>query len=159
MSQWEGLCRVSMSRQYITLKGLKRLSVTIILRLGTLLGHNQTSGKQRLPPPASQRKQISKYVNSVTTRHGSQDINIKHFEFTNAISSPCQKTFVLLTFTWLSCLTLSCPWLYHLHLMSIFLLETIFLWKVCKWVSHKNFVFSSDRSSRISSVCQSFCDF
>ena len=58
---------VSVSRPYITLKGLKRLSVTIILRLGTLLGHNQTSGKQRLPPPASQRKQISKYVNIVTT--------------------------------------------------------------------------------------------
>ena len=56
-----------MSRPYITLKGLKRLSVTIILRLGTLLAHNQTSGKQRLPPPASQRKQISKYVNIVTT--------------------------------------------------------------------------------------------
>ena len=125
-----------MSRQYITLKGLKRLSVTIILRLGTLLGHNQTSGKQRLPPPASQRKQISKYVNSVTTRRGSQDINIKHYEF-----------------------TLPCPWHYHLHRMSVFTLETIFLWKVCKWVSHKNFVFSSDRSSTSSSVCQSFCDF
>ena len=58
---------MSMSRQYITLKGLKRLSVTIILRLGTLLGHNQTSGKLRLPAPASLRKQISKYVNIVTT--------------------------------------------------------------------------------------------
>ena len=70
VSQWEGLCKVSMSRQYITLKGLKRLSVTIILRLGTLLGHNQTSGKLRLPAPASLRKQISKYVNSVTIKSG-----------------------------------------------------------------------------------------